>query len=36
MEDNVLKTKSGVTITNEAEQMGRWAEHYAELYSQDS
>ena len=28
-----LKAKSGILLTNKAQQMERWVEHYSELYS---
>ena len=31
-----LKSKTGETITDQAEQMKRWAEHYQELYSREN
>ena len=31
-----LKSKAGETITDQAEQMERWAEHYQELYSREN
>src|ERR1700761_59035 len=31
-----LQSLSGELLTNRSEQMGRWVEHYLELYSKDS
>ena len=31
-----LKAKSGILLTDKAQQMERWAEHYSELYSRQN